>query len=59
MLMDSFYFFFIRGYLIYHVVFQVSRKVIELYIYMYLGFSLGSVVKESPCNEGDLGSMPG
>ena len=28
-------------------------------IYMYLGFPLGSVVKESPCNEGDLGSMPG
>ena len=42
------FFFFIRVYLIYHVVFQVSRKVIELYIYMYLGFSLGSVVKESP-----------
>ena len=59
MLMDSFYFFFIRVYLIYHVVFQVSSKVIQLYIYMYLGFSLGSVVKESPCNEGDLGSIPG
>jgi len=26
---------------------------------MYLGFPLGSVVKESPCNEGDLGSIPG
>ena len=59
MLMDSFYFFFIRVYLIYHVVFQVSSKVIQLYIYMYLGFPLGSVVKESPCNEGDLGSVPG
>ena len=58
--MDSFYlFFFIRVYLIYHVVFKVSSKVIQLYIYMYLGFSLGSVVKESPCNEGDLGSIPG
>ena len=34
-------------------------KVIQLYIYMYLGFPLGSVVKESPCNEGDLGSIPG
>ena len=43
---------------IYHVVFQVSSKVIELYIYMYLGFPLGSVVEESPCNEGDLGSIP-
>jgi len=57
--MNSFYFFFIRVYLIYHVVFQVSSKVIQLYIYMYLGFPLGSVVKESPCNEGDLGSIAG
>ena len=48
MLMDSFYFFFIGVYLIYHVVFKVSSKVIQLYIYMYLGFPLGSVVKESP-----------
>ena len=55
MLID--YFFFIRIYLIYHVVFQVYSKVIQLYIYMYLGFPLGSVVKESPCNEGDLGSI--
>ena len=39
--------------------FQVSSKVTQLYIYMYLGFPLGSVVKESPCNEGDLGSIPG
>ena len=31
----------------------------QLYIYMYLGFPLGSVVKESPCNEGDLGSIAG
>ena len=52
-------FFFIRVFLIYHVVFQVYSKVIQLYIYMYLGFPLGSVVKESPCNEGDLGSIPG
>ena len=60
MLMDSFFFFFfsIRVYLIYHVVFQVSSKGIQLYIYMYLGFPFGSVVKESPCNEGDLGSIP-
>ena len=57
--MDSFYFFFIRVYLIYHVVFQVSRKVIQLHIYMYLCLPLGSVAKESPCNEGDLGSIPG
>ena len=34
-------------------------KVIQLYIYMYLGFPLGSVVKELPCNEGDSGSIPG
>ena len=55
MLMDSFYFFifFIRVYLIYHVVFQVSSKVTQLYIYMYLDFPLSSVVKESPCDEGD------
>ena len=52
-------FFFIRVYLIYHIVFQVYIKMIQLYIYMYLGFPLGSVVKESPCNEGDLGSIPG
>ena len=45
--------------MIYHVVFQVSSKVIQLYIYMYLGFTLISVVKESPSNEGDLGSIPG
>ena len=45
--------------MIYHVVFQVSSKVIQLYIYMYLGFPLGSVVKESPYNEGDFGSIPG
>ena len=58
--MDSFYlFFFIPGYLIYYVVFQVNRKGIPLYIYMYLGFPLGSVVKESPYNEGDFGSIPG
>ena len=58
--MDSFYlFFFIPGYLIYYVVFQVNRKGIQLYIYMYLGFPLGSVVKESPCNDGDLRSNPG
>jgi hypothetical protein len=57
--MYSFFFLLIRVYFIYHVVFQVSSKVIQLYIYMYLGFPLGSVVKESPCNEGDLGSIPG
>ena len=39
--------------------FQVSSKVIQLYIYMYLGFPLGPGVKESPFNEGDLGSIPG
>ena len=50
MLMDSFnFFFFIRVSLIYHVVFQVSSKGIQLYIYMYLGFPLDLVVKESPC----------
>ena len=45
--------------MIYHVVFQVYSKVIQLYIYMSLGFIFGSVVKESPYNEGDLGSIPG
>ena len=44
--------------MIYHVVFQVYSKVIQLYIYMYLGFPIGPGVKESPCNEGDLGSIP-
>ena len=39
--------------------FQVYSKVIQLYIYMYLGFPLGPGVKESPFNEGDLGSIPG
>ena len=38
--------------------FHVYSKVIQLYIYMYLGFPLGSVVKESPYNEGDLSSIP-
>ena len=52
-------FIFIRVYLIYHVVIQVYSKVIQLYIYMYLGFAFGSVVKESPYNEWDLGSIPG
>ena len=37
--------------MIYHVVIQVYSKVIQLYIYMYLGFAFGSVVKESPYNE--------
>ena len=32
---------------------------IQLYKYIYLGFPLGSVVKELPCNEGDLGSISG
>ena len=58
MLIDNFI-FFIRIYLIYHVVFQVYSKVIQLYIYMYLCFPLGWVFKESPCNEGDLCSIPG
>ena len=31
-----------------------------MYIYhMYLGFTCGSVGKESTCNVGDLGSVPG
>ena len=59
MMMDFFIFFSIRVYLIYHVVFQVSSKVIQLYIYMYFGFPLGLVVKQSLCIEGDLGSIPG
>ena len=45
--------------MIYHVVFHVYSKVIQLYIYMHLGFPLDSVVKESPYNEGDLSSMSG
>ena len=43
-----FFFFFIIVYLIYHVVFQVSSKVIELYIYMYLGFPLAQLLKNHP-----------
>ena len=57
--MDSFYFFFIRVYLIYHVLFQVTSKVIQLYIYVYFGFTLGLVFKQSLCIEGDLCSIPG
>ena len=45
--------------MIYYVGFQLFSKVIQLYIYMYLGFPLGTVVKESPCNEEDLVSIPG
>ena len=41
------------------MLFQMYIKEIQLYIYMYVGFPLGSVDKESPCNEGDLGSIPG
>ena len=37
----------------------MSSKVIQLYIYMYLGFPLGLVVKQSLFIEGDLGSIPG
>ena len=51
-----FLFLFIR---VYHVAFQVYSKMIQLYKYIYLGFPLGSVVKELPCNEGDLGSISG
>ena len=54
-----FLFFFTPGYLIYHVVFQVSSKGIQLYVNMYFGFPLGLVVKQSLCIEGDLGSIPG
>ena len=41
------------------MLFQMYIKEIQLYIYMYVDFPLGSVDKESPCNEGDLGSIPG
>ena len=41
------------------MLFQMYIKEIQLYIYMYVGFPLGSVDKESPCNEGDLGSILG
>ena len=30
-----------------------------LYMYNYMGFSRGSDVKESSCNAGDPGSIPG
>jgi len=33
--------------------------VIQLYIYIYLGLPLGSAGKESACNAGDGGSIPG
>ena len=32
---------------------------VYIYIYIYIGFSDGSESKESACNEGDLGSIPG
>ena len=32
---------------------------IYIYIYIYRGFSCGSTNKESACNAGDLGSIPG
>ena len=31
----------------------------SLYIHIYMGFPGGSVGKESACNAGDLGSIPG
>ena len=30
-----------------------------MYIYIYMGFPCGSAGKESACNSGDLGSIPG
>ena len=30
-----------------------------MYVYVYMGFSGGSEVKVSACNEGDPGSIPG
>ena len=48
--------------------FQVYSKVIQLYIYTHIflfrlfsiiGFPRGSAGKESACNAGDLGSIPG
>ena len=32
---------------------------IYIYIYIYMGFPGSSADKESTCNEGDLGSVPG
>ena len=34
-------------------------KVIHIYIYIYVGFPGGSDSKESACEAGDLGSIPG
>ena len=60
MLMDSFYFFFhLSIFDLPCCVSGVQQSDSAYYIYMYLGFPLGSVVQESPCNEGDLGSIPG
>ena len=33
--------------------------VVYIYIYAYVGFPGGSAGKESSCNAGDLGSIPG
>ena len=35
------------------------HKVIQLYVYLYTDFPDSSVGKESACNVGDLGSIPG
>ena len=32
---------------------------VSMYISIYLGFPGGSVVQESTCNSGDVGSIPG
>ena len=33
--------------------------IIYIYIYIYIGFPSGSDGKESACNAGDVGSIPG
>ena len=59
MLMDSFYFFFHSR--IFDLTFFVSgvqQSDSALHIHVF-GLPIGSVVKESPYNEGDLSSIPG
>ena len=57
--MYSFFFFFEYSWFPMLCYFQVYSKVIQLYIYIYLGLPLGSAGKESACNAGDGGSIPG
>ena len=52
------YFLYLLMYLYTHIYTQLDKKYIYTYFYV-LDFPGGSVVKNSPANAGDVGSIPG